>query len=171
MEDSMLRAATRLLLVVGSAAIGAAGAMALRADLLVGYGFGKALHAQQSAPPFELALGHLENAEVGDEGYWLTRTTFAAQAAFEGHLAVGNHITVSGRDGRTRTLEVADITMVGAPLLKVADDGAPVQLMRVTARVVGTADARRHDTVRFYVEVEPPKPARLPSPQAQLGGT
>jgi hypothetical protein len=168
----MLRAVTRLLLVAGSAAIGAAGAMALRADLLVAYGVGSAFQAQKTAMPFEApAQQPVAKAEVGDEGYWLTRTTFAAQAAFDGHLAVGSRITIAGRDGQTRTLEVADITMVGAPLLKAADDGAPVQLMRVTARVVGAAEARRHELVRFYVEVEQHKPATLASPQALLGGT
>ena len=166
----MLRAATRLLLVAGSAAIGAAGAMALRADLLVGYGFGKAFDAQRTAQPFELSAQPAAKAEVGDEGYWLTRTTFAGQAAFDGHLAVGTRIAVSGGDGHTRTLEVVEVAPLGGPLLKVAEDSAPVRLLRVTARVVAPA-AGREEPVHFYVEVEKPKPAPLASPQARLGGT
>ncbi len=169
----MLRAVSRVVLIVGSAALGAAGAVTWRADLLVGYGFGRALDAQKAAQPFELATpaGHLDRTEVGDEGYWLTRTTFAGQAPFDGHLAVGSRITVSGADGRARTLEVVGIATVGAPLLKVAEDGASVQLIRVTARVVSAPDAGREDLVRFYVEVDKPKPAPLPAPQAALGGT
>src|SRR5262245_55868972 len=111
MEDTMLRAATRLLLVAGSAAIGAAGAIALRADLLVGYGFGKAFHLQTTALPFETAVSASPHAkaEVGDEGYWLTRTGLEGQAPFGGHLAVGSRITISVGDGRRQNLEVVEI--------------------------------------------------------------
>jgi hypothetical protein len=169
----MLRAVTRLLLIAGSAAIGAAGAMALRADLLVAYGVGSAFQAQKTAMPFEApAQQPVAKAEVGDEGYWLTRTTFAALAAFDGHLAVGSRITIAGGDGHARTLEVVDIASIGGPLLKVADDSAPVRLMRVTARVVaGGLAASRDEPVRLYVEVGPPKPAALAPAQARLGGT
>ena len=167
----MLRAATRLLLVAGAAAIGAAGAIAFRADLLVAYGVGSAFQAQKTAMPFELSTQPVATAEVGDEGYWLTRTTFAGQAAFDGHLAVGNRITISGSDGHARILEVVEIAPIGGPLLKVTDDSAPVRLLRVTARVVGAPNTSHDGPVRFYVEVEPPKSAPLPSPQARLGGT
>jgi hypothetical protein len=170
----MLRAVNRIVLVVGSVALGAAGAMAVRADLLVGYGLGRALDAQKAALPFELAApaGRLNGAEVGDEGYWLKRTAFEGQAPFDRHLAVGNRITISGGNGRARTLEVVEIAPLGAPLLKVAEDGPPVRLMRVTARVVGASEAGRDELVRFYVEVDKPKPGHLPSSaQAPLGGT
>jgi len=170
----MLRAVSRVVLIVGSAALGAAGAVAWRADLLVGYGFGRALEAQQAASPFELAAttpaGGLDGAEVGDEGYWLTRSSLEGQAPFDRHLAVGNRITVSGAHGHTRTLEVVEMAPVGGPLLKVAEDGAPVRLMRVTARVVGATEAGREELVRFYVEVDKPKHAPLPA-AAALGGT
>jgi hypothetical protein len=148
--------------------------MALRADLLVAYGVGKALNAQRSAQPFELAgpaVVHLDQAEVGDEGYWLSRTAFAGHAPFGTHLAVGSRITISGGDARARTLEVMEIAPIGGALLKVTDDSAPVRLLRVTARVVGATKASHDEPVRFYVEVEPPKPAVLPSSQAHLGGT
>jgi hypothetical protein len=170
----MLRGATRLLLVAGAAAIGAAGAMALRADLLVAYGVGKALHAQRSAQPFELAgsVLHLDQAEVGDEGYWFNRAGFAGQAPLGMPLTAGSRITITGGDGRTHTLEVMEIAPVGGRLLKVADDSAPVRLVRVMARVVGATKASHDEPVRFYVEVEPPKPAPLRvAPQAALGGT
>jgi hypothetical protein len=175
----MLRAVSRVVLIMGSAALGAAGAIASRADLLVGYGFGRALEAQEAALPFELAttatqVSRRDKAEVGDEGYWLSRSALEGQATLFGrHLAVGNRITISGGDGRSRILEVVDIASMGAPLLKVAADGASVRLARVTARVVGVAEAGREELVRFYVEVEKLKPAPLPTatPQAVLGGT
>ena len=171
----MLRAVSRVVLIVGSAALGAAGAVAWRADLLVGYGFGRALEAQKAAQPFELtaAAGRPDGAEVGDEGYWLTRSSLDGQAPFDRHLAVGNRITVSGGHGHTRTLEVVEIASTGTPLLKAADDSGPVRLVRVTARVVGAAESGREELVRFYVEVDKPKPAPLQTsaPQAPLGGT
>jgi hypothetical protein len=170
----MLRLATRLLLVVGSAAIGAAGAIALRADLLVGYGFGKAFEAQRAALPFELTLspgGQLARAEVGDEGYWLTRAGVDSPALFDKPLAVGDRITIASRNGRSRTLDVVDLkAFIGSPLLKVAADAAPVHLVRVTARVGGAA-GNREELVRFFIEVEEPKPAPPPEPQASLGRT
>ena len=109
----------------------------------------------------------------GDEGYWLTRSSLGGQASFGRHLAVGNRITISGGDGRPRTLEVVEIASMGAPLLKVAAGGAPVRLVRVTARVVGAPEAGHEELVRFYVEADQPKPAPLPvaAPQAALGGT
>ena len=169
----MLRAVSRVVLIVGSAALGAAGAIAWRADLLVGYRFGRVLEAQTTALPFERGAQPVANAEVGDEGYWLTRSTLEGQAPFDRHLAVGNHITVSGVHGHTRTLEVVEIASAGTPLLKVAEDSAPVRLVRVTARVVGATEAGHSEPVHFYVEVEnKPKAAPLPTTsQAQLGGT
>ena len=171
----MLRAVSRVVLIVGSAALGAAGAIAWRADLLVGYGFGRALQAQEAALPFELVTpaSRQAKAEVGDEGYWLTRSTLEGQASFGRPLAVGNRITISGGNGRPRTLEVVEIASTGAPLLKVAEGSAPVRLTRVTARVVGAPEAGHEELVRFYVEVDKPNPAPLPAatPQAALGGT
>jgi hypothetical protein len=168
----MLRAVSRIVLVVGSVALGAAGALALRADLLVGYRLGRALDAQKAATPFALSArtDRVDRAEVGDEGYWLNRTAFEGQAPFGRHLAVGDRITISGGDGRPRTLEVVEIAPLGAPLLKVAENSTPVRLMRVAARVVSGTEAGREEVVRFYVEVDKPKP--LPSSaQAPLGGT
>jgi hypothetical protein len=171
----MLRTATRLLLLVGSAAVGAAAAVALRADLMVGYGVGRALEAQKVASSFELATpaGPVDKAEVGDEVYWLTRTSIAGPAPFEKGLAVGDRITIAGRDGRARTLQVVDLKkLVGAPLLKVAEDSTPVRLVRVTARVVGSPEGGREGLVRFFIEVEEAaKPTAVPEPQAALGRT
>jgi hypothetical protein len=172
----MLRTATRLLLLVGSAAIGAAAAVALRADLLVGYGVGRALEVQKVASPFALATpaAPIDKAEVGDEVYWLTRTSIAGPGPLEKGLAVGDRITIAGRDGRAHTLEVVDLKeFVGAPLLKVAADSTPVPLLRVTARVLGSAEGGREGLLRFFIEVEEGarKPATVPEPQASLGRT
>lgn len=171
----MLRAATRLLLVVGSAAAGAAGAVALRADLLVGYGFGKAFEAREVTQPFELATpaSLLGKAEVGDEGYWLARDGSGRQAPFDKALVVGDRVTITGEKGHARTLEVVDIRPVAAPVLKVATGtgATPLQLVRVIARVVGATENEREGLVRFYIEVEPAKPVTMPGPQARVGRT
>jgi hypothetical protein len=178
MEVSMLRAVSRVVLIVGSAALGAAGAIAWRSDLLVGYGLGRALEAQQAAAePFQLAAAAdaAETAEVGDEGYWLTRSSLEGLASFDRHLAVGHRITIAGGEGPPRTLEVVEITPLGSPLLKVAQSGTAVRLVRVTARVVGAAGPGREEPVRFYVELDKPKPAAPLSTsstsQSPLGGT
>jgi hypothetical protein len=169
----MLRAVSQVVLIAGSVALGAAGAVAWRADLMVGYGFGRALEAQKTALPFEQAAQPVaRTAEVGDEGYWLTRSTLEGQAPFDRHLAVGDRITVSGGRGHTRTLEVAEIASTDTPLLKVAENTAPVRLVRVTARVIGTREPGQEAVVRLYVEVDnKSKAAPLPAAQAPLGGT
>jgi hypothetical protein len=66
-----------------------------------------------------------------------------------------------------------EIAPVGGHLLKVAEDSAAVRLVRVTARAVGATQTSHQELVHFYVEVEKPKPAPLPTaaPQASLGGT
>jgi hypothetical protein len=173
MEGSMLRAVSRLVLVLGSVALGAAGAIALRADLLVGYGFGKALEAQKAALPFEPAVppGRAERAEVGDEVYWLTRSANDGLAPFDKRLVVGDRITIAGRDGRAQTFEVVDLKLIGAPIVSVAAGAAPVRLVRVTARVVGANESGREELVRFFIEIEERKSAPLHGPQAQLGRT
>jgi hypothetical protein len=169
----MLRTATRLLLIAGSAAVGAAAAVALRADLMVGYGVDRAFEAHKLALPFEPgpAAARVANAEVGDEGYWLTAGGLDSEVLFDKRLAVGDRITIAGRDGRARTIEVIEIKPVGAPILKVAADPAPVRLMRVTCRPLGAKGAEKEELVRFFVEVEDAKPPALPRPQGQVGRT
>jgi hypothetical protein len=168
----MLRAATRLLLIAGSAAVGAAAAVALRADLMVSYGVDRAFEARKVASPFEPgpSAARVAKAEVGDEGYWLTAAGLDSEALFDKRLAVGDRITIAGRDGRARTIEVIEIKPVGAPILKVAADAAPVRLMRVTCRVVG-ASTEKQELVRFFIEVEDARPPALPRPQGQVGRT
>jgi hypothetical protein len=164
----MLRAVSRLILVAGAAALGAAGAVMLRPDLLVGYGLGRAMEAQRAISPFELATQAvpLAKAEVGDEGYWLTRNPIEHRAPFGSRIAAGDRITIAGRGGRARTLEVVDLKVIGAPLLRIAADGASVRLVQVTARVIGA-----EELVRFYIEAEEPKPAASPEVQPPLGRT
>jgi hypothetical protein len=173
MEGSMLRAVSRLVLVLGSVALGAAGAVALRADLLVGYGLGKALEARKAALPFKSAAlrDRTERAEVGDEVYWLTRGADDEPAPFDKRLVVGDRIAIAGRDGRAQTLEVVHLKLIGAPIVRVTADAAPVRLVRVTARVVGATESGREELVRFFIEIEERKPAPLGEPQAQLGRT
>jgi hypothetical protein len=151
--------------------------MALRADLLVGYRVGKTLETQGAEAPFELASaagGLSAVAEVGDEAYWHARrgmTSVARQAPLVGRIDVGDRITITGRDRRVRTLEVIGLKPMGAPMVDVVVDGAPVQLMRVICRLVGPNGAGKDRLVSLFVAVEETKPAALPAQQGGLGGT
>jgi hypothetical protein len=173
-EGSMLRAATRLLLIASSAAVGAAAVITLRADVMLGYGVDRAFEAHKAALPFKAgpAAARVANkAEVGDEGYWLAASGLDSEVLFDKRLAVGDRITISGRDGRARTIEVMEIKPVGGPILKIAADAAPVRLMQVTCRVVGAKGAEKEELVRFFIEVEDATPPTLPRPQGQVGRT
>ena len=169
----MVRTATqkgRLIIVAGSVAAAAAGALALRADLMVSYGFGKVFLSQKAALPFELAAsdGPLQG-EVGDE--WLAHAAFENPAPFDSRLAVGDRVTITGRDGRARNLEVVDLKAMGTPILKIAAGAASVRLLRVTFRILDPTEGDRREFVRFFIDVEEPKPATLPRPQDPLGRT
>lgn len=169
----MLRAASRLVLVAGPVALGAAGAMALRADLLVGYGLNRAFEAHSGAPASAVAASAIrpDQTEVGDEAYWLTRSGGSASpVVFGKRLVVGDRIAVTAQDGRPRHLEVVAIKYVGRPILNVADGPAAMRLMRVTFRVVDATARDKEELVHLLVEVDVPKPAAL-RPQEGPGRT
>ena len=158
----MLRNASlngRLLLFAGGAAAALAGAGALRADLMVGLGFGTILGAQDAPLPFEVsASGGLQQLnQVGDEGYWLTRGEVESPAPFAKGLTVGDRITIAGRDGRERVLEVIDLKAIGEPLAKAVTGPTPMRLLLVTCRAIDASEREAH--VRFIIEREPTEPA------------
>jgi hypothetical protein len=166
----MLRNATqkgRLALIAGCASAALAGAGALRADLMVSHGFSMAFGAQKRALPFEVAApgGRQQHAEVGDEGYWLTRAEVESPAPFPKPLAIGNRITMTDRDGDERHLEIVNLKVIGVPLIRIATGTSPVRLVLVTCRAVGATDHESRGLVRFIIEGEmaestpPPPPA------------
>lgn len=171
----MLRTATqkgRLVLAAGCAVAALAGAGALRADLMVSHGFGKAFGTQKAALPFEtVPSGRQRNAQVGDEGYWLTRAEVQSPAPFDKRLAIGDRITIAGRDGRERSLEVADLKAIGASLIKVATGTAPLRLLLVTCRIVDATERESEVLVRFIIEGEAAESAAPPAPQGAVGRT
>jgi hypothetical protein len=103
---------------------------------------------------------------VGDEGYWLTRAEVESPAPFAKPLAVGDRITIAGRDGRERQLEVVDLKAIGGKTVRVAGT-AHVRLLLVTCRVTGEAAEQADAPVRFIIEAEPAVPA-LPAPAKAL---
>jgi hypothetical protein len=142
----MLRTASRLVLVAGAVAAGTAGAMTLRADLMIGYGFSRAFETRTGTPPFEVAAdrsgGRMARAEVGDEAYWLWRgDAIARPVVLSGRPAVGQRIVYVSEDGRAHYLEVVSVDFVSAPIVNASVyDGPPVvRLMRVTFRVINPA--------------------------------
>jgi hypothetical protein len=171
----MLRTATRLVLVAGAVAASAAGATALRADLMIGYGFSRAFETRTGAPPFQVAAdrpdGGIAKAEVGDEAYWLWRgDAIARPVMLSGRPAVGQRIVyVSSADGRTRYLEVVSVDFVSAPIVNVSDSGGPpvVRLMRVAFRVIDPAGAEpeteKPELMHLWLqtEVKPVEPDTL----------
>jgi hypothetical protein len=159
----MLRAASRLVLLAGAVAAGTAGAVTLRADLMIGYGFSKAFEAQPGTPPFQVAAadrpdGRSARAEVGDEAYWLQSGDATARpVVLSGRPVVGERfIDISAEDGRARFLEVVAVNYVGTPIINVSDGPPAVHLMRVTLRVVNPyrTDADKEDVVHLWFQVE-----------------
>src|SRR5262245_32215374 len=65
-------------------------------------------------------------------------------------VAAGDRMTITARDGRTRTLEVVEVSEVTAKATRVERAGEPRFLM-VICKVVGAPDAR---PIRFVVEAE-----------------
>ena len=152
----------RLVLFAGCAAVIIAGVCALRADLMVSHGFGKAFDAQKAPVPFEVVApsGLQQHAHSGDEGYWLTRSEVESPGPFAKRLAIGDRITISGSDGRERNLEIVDIKSIGEPLTKVVAGSTTMRLLLVTCRIVGERDDKT--PVRFIIEGEAVDPPALP---------
>ena len=92
-------------------------------------------------------------AAVGDEGYWLTRSEVESPALFAKQLAVGDRISIAGRDGRERQLEVVDLKAIGGNAARPLRAGG-MRLLLVTCRVTGEA-SDRDAPVRFVIEAEP----------------
>ncbi len=167
----MLRSAAskgRLALLAGGAAATLLTAAALRADLMVGHAFTKAFGGQAALAPLEplRSAGASDAAQGRDAGYWLTRSEVESPALFDRQLAVGDRITIAGRDGRERILEVVDLKVVGEPLVQAVAGAAPMRLLLVTCHIVGSDGGQAAKVpVRFIVEGEPSEPA-LPRPTA-----
>jgi hypothetical protein len=131
---------------------------ALRADLMVSHGFGKAFGAQEAPQPFDVVTqsGTLQHA---GESYSLTRSEDGSLPHFAQHLAVGDRITISGRDGRERILLVVDLKPLGGPITPIASDAPPPRLL-VICRLVGGAD--REAQVQFVIQSHAAEPPALP---------
>jgi hypothetical protein len=160
----------RLALAAGGIAAAALAIGALRADLFVTQQFTQALSRQGLANLDPHAGPRVAGAQSGDEGYWLTRSEVASPSPFDKQLTVGDRITIAGRDGRARTLEVVDIKIVGEPLVPAVAGSAPPRLLMVTCHVIAAeGETEVKAPVRFIIEAETPEPtpARAPtSPKA-----
>jgi hypothetical protein len=156
----------RVIALAGIAAAVVAGLAVLRTDLLLSRGFDHALDLSRPGLTFEsTAAKQPQRSPAGDEGYWLTRAEVESPTPFAKTLAVGDRITIAGRDGRERQLEVVDLKAVGGNPTRGARAEA-MRLLLVTCRVTGD-DAERSDApVRFVIEAEP-APAR-PAPAKAL---
>jgi len=164
----MLRSAAskgRLALLAGGAAAALLAATAWRADLMVSHGFNKAFGGQAVLTPLEpQRTAGTGAAQDRDAGYWLTRSEVESPALFDRQLAVGDRITIAGRDGRERILQVVDLKVVGEPLVQAVAGAAPMRLLLVTCHIVGgDGEQSAKVPVRFIIEGEPSEPA-LPRP-------
>jgi len=92
---------THAIVVTGFALAAAAGVGVMRSDLLLNRGFGHALEASRPGLSFDTVAtkAPAKGATVGDEGYWLTRADVESPSPFAKPLAVGDRITIAGRDG------------------------------------------------------------------------
>jgi hypothetical protein len=154
----------RLIILGGCAAALLVTAGALRADLMVSDGFAKALGAAGTPAPFETATQNsaLRSGQVGDEGYWLTRSEVESPAPFAKHLAIGNRITVAAREGGERVLQIVDVKAIGEPLSRATADAAPLRLLLVTCLEVDATESQK--PIRFIIEGETGEAAALPTP-------
>ena len=158
---------SRLVVLAGIAVAAVAGAAVLRTDLLLSRGFGNALDASRPGLSFETTAGKPSaQAAVGDEGYWLTRAEVESPTPFAKPLGIGDRITIAGRDGRERQLEVVDLKAIGGSSARTGQAAHP-RLLLVTCRIAGETAAKAAAPVRFIVEAEPAVPA-TPAPAKAL---
>jgi len=154
---SNMTSQSRVIAVAGIAmAVVGAGVGVLRSDLLLDRGFGNALQATRPGLSFDAAAARSQDhaAAVGDEGYWLTRSEVESPAPFAKQLAVGDRISIAGRDGRERQLEVVDLKAIGGNAVRPLRAGG-MRLLLVTCRVTGEVPDRADAPVRFVIEAEP----------------
>jgi hypothetical protein len=158
---------SRVIVLAGIAVAAAAGAAVLRTDLLLSRSFGNALDASRPGLSLDWAASK-EPAQgaAGDEGYWLTRAEVESPTPFAKPLVVGDRITIAGRDGRERQLEVVDLKAIGGHAARAAQTPHP-RLLLVTCRIAGEGAERAEAPVRFIVEAEPAEPA-APAPAKAL---
>ena len=157
----------RIFAAAGLAVAVMAGAGVLRSDLLLNRGFGQALEASRPALSFDTSTAdpRPQSTTVGDEGFWLTRAEVESPTPFAKPLAVGDRITISGREGRERQLEVVDLRSVGGNARGTGSHA--LRLLLVTCRVSGDGADQASAPVRFIIEAEPAAPAR-PAPAKAL---
>ena len=98
---------------------------------------------------------------AGDEGYWLTRAEVESPTPFAKPLALGDRITISGRDGRAHQLEIVDLKAVGTTLPVIGRRPVPPRLLIVTCRTVGEAGDQGQGQVRFIVEADAVEPGTV----------
>jgi len=147
----------RVIAMAGIAvAVVGVGVGVLRSDLLLDRGFGNALQAKRPGLSFDGAATKTQDhaAAVGDEGYWLTRSEVESPTPFAKQLAVGDRISIAGRDGRERQLEVVDLKAIGGNAARPLRTGG-MRLLLVTCRVTSEAVDRGDAPVRFVIEAEP----------------
>lgn len=166
----MLRSAAskgRLALLAGVIAAALLTAGAWRADLMVSHGFTVAFGGQAVRAPLEpqrAAGASGATQQDRDTGFWLTRSEVESPALFDRQLAVGDRITIAGRDGRERILQVVDLKVIGEPLVRAVAGAAPMRLLLVTCHIVGgDGEQAAKVPVRFIIEGEPSEPA-MPRP-------
>ena len=145
----------RLLLIGGCAAAALATGAALRADMMVSHGFNTASGKGLTSFTAPSQVSTRATSPVGDEGYWLTRAEVENPIPFGKQLSVGDRITIAGRDGRQRILEVVDLRSLGEPLTKAVTGTHPMRLLLVTCRIVDETNREAGAPVRFIIEGEP----------------
>ena len=162
----MLRDATfkaRAIAVAGFTAVAVVSVALWQTDLLVTRGFGKALEGARPTLSFQpTARSGQTQAVAGDEGYWLTRAEVESPTPFAKPLALGDRITIAGRDGRAHQLEIVDLKAVGSTIPVAAGSGhAQPRLLIVTCRTVSEAGGPVQGQVRFIVEADAVDPGTV----------
>jgi hypothetical protein len=165
----MLHRATwrnRTLVLAAGILTAAATAAPVRVDLQISRGFEQALQSRQRELSFETTRASSPSSTVaGDEGFWLRRAEIDSPTPFAKPVAMGDHITITGKGGRVTSLEVTDIRAVGGAIVRAGI--GQTRLLLVTCRVAGSAGEHAQPPVRFIVESGSAEPL-VPVPSKAL---
>jgi len=158
---------SRVTMLTACLIAGAAGAGLMRTDVLLGRSLGTALQQSSSELSFEgVQPAARGGAAVGDEGFWLARTSSDSAAPLSKPLLVGDHISISSAGGDSRQFEVTGMKALGPDGAPSTDGNlAPSRLMLVVCRLVEPPD-REPRFVRFIVEMPAADAARPVQPKA-----
>lgn len=105
-------------------------------------------------PPANTTAQRVAKAPImGDEGFWLSSLGDGTRSPAT-RFVVGDHLSLSGKNGVVRTFEVVELKPFDVPMLSPAAVGSPARphLTLVTAREQGIGHDGPSSTIKFLIE-------------------